>query len=264
VFYVFFQVQSECLCDFSRVSWAVPVLRGVCAVASKFMRGSAGFWCLRMQALQERAVGIKGGKRERAWATAPRAPSRKLPANSGFREVKPNRTWARPTELGHVPSFVNRNTLRVSVIHRRVSRRVQKSPEDARGRASTPRVVARFCRYSRCRPPRAGLILKHSACCRAVLQVYCFRSPAAVPLSPPWSEVLRLEEDVSSLLFCLLVCVRGHPSMPPVVCVYESTIPSHHLLTPRAAASCGDPYMVDHLRKVVALVKARVKTCLDF
>jgi hypothetical protein len=70
---------------------------------SKFMRGSAGFWCLRMQALQERAVGIKGGKRERAWATAPRAPSRKLPANSGFREVKPNRTWARPTELGHVP-----------------------------------------------------------------------------------------------------------------------------------------------------------------
>jgi hypothetical protein len=33
VFYVFFQVQSECLCDFSRVSWAVPVLRGVCAVA---------------------------------------------------------------------------------------------------------------------------------------------------------------------------------------------------------------------------------------
>ena len=138
------------------------------------------------------------------------------------------------------PSFVNRNALRVSVIHRRVSRRVQKSPEDARGRASTPRVVARFCRYSRCRPPRAGLILKHSACCRAVLQVYCFRSPAAVPLSPPWSEVLRLEEDVSSLLFCLLVCVRGHPSMPPVVCVYESTIPSHHLLTPRAAASCGD------------------------
>ena len=50
------------------------------------MRGSAGFWCLRMQALQERAVGIKGGKRERAWATAPRASSRKLPANSGFKE----------------------------------------------------------------------------------------------------------------------------------------------------------------------------------
>ena len=143
------------------------------------------------------------------------------------------------------PSFVNRNALRVSVIHRRVSRRVQKSPEDARGRASTPRVVARFCRYSRCRPPRAGLILKHSACCRAVLQVYCFRSPAAVPLSPPWSEVLRLEEDVSSLLFCLLVCVRGHPSMPPVVCVYESTIPSHHLFTPRGRSIVRRPCAMD-------------------
>ena len=109
---------------------------------------------------------------------------------------------ARPTELGHVASFVNRNTLRVSVIHRRVSQcpEERRPSADAGGRASTPRVVARFCRYSRCSPPRASLILKHSACSRAVLQVYCFRS------SPCLRHGVGFFGWKSVLVVCCFVC----------------------------------------------------------
>ena len=136
----------------------------------------------------------KGGRNQRGKERAsmgngaPRLEQEVRPANSGFREVKPNRTWARPTELGHVPSFVNRNTLRVSVIHRRVSRRA-------------PAVGRRW------RPS------KHSAWCRADLPRRTHTS-FLLALAPLATSTPTCITYILPLASCL---ARGDPSPGPSV-----------------------------------------------